>query len=209
MVSLNEIENLSKIDDRGSDAAEQHLMRADPILSKLITAEDVRWKPQPSEQPIWGLLRMVMAQQVTTERAIEIARLVAKRYPKLVSAPMGAEPPTESALRGFGLPAGRARCCREIVAGARHLADATRGGPFSDEKLLAITGIGPWTVAVFRIFVLREPDILPLGDVGLDRAIRQHYGRRRNVIGLSKRWRPFRSVACWYLWRSLGNMQLG
>jgi DNA-3-methyladenine glycosylase II len=78
-----------------------------------------------------------------------------------------------------------------------------------EEALTGIKGIGPWTVAVFRIMVLREPDVLPLGDIGLERAIAKIYGRRRNVERLGETWRPFRSVACWYLWRTLGNEQLG
>jgi DNA-3-methyladenine glycosylase II len=57
--------------------------------------------------------------------------------------------------------------------------------------------------------VLREPDVLPLGDVGLERAIANVYGRPHGVESLAERWRPFRSVACWYLWRTLGNEQLG
>jgi DNA-3-methyladenine glycosylase II len=57
--------------------------------------------------------------------------------------------------------------------------------------------------------VLREPDVLPLGDVGLERAVAQVYGPTCVVEKLSENWRPFRSVACWYLWRTLGNLQLG
>lgn len=78
-----------------------------------------------------------------------------------------------------------------------------------EQALAGIKGIGPWTIAVFRIMVLRDPDVLPLGDVGLERAIANVYGNASNVEHLSEAWRPFRSVACWYLWRTLGNEQLG
>jgi DNA-3-methyladenine glycosylase II len=78
-----------------------------------------------------------------------------------------------------------------------------------DEALVGIKGIGPWTIAVFRIMVLREPDVLPLGDIGLARAIANVYGGPQDVLQLGEKWRPFRSVACWYLWRTLGNIQLG
>jgi DNA-3-methyladenine glycosylase II len=57
--------------------------------------------------------------------------------------------------------------------------------------------------------VLREPDVLPLGDVGLERAIAKVYGPGLDIQQLAENWRPFRSVACWYLWRTLGNEQLG
>jgi DNA-3-methyladenine glycosylase II len=57
--------------------------------------------------------------------------------------------------------------------------------------------------------VLREPDVLPMSDVGLERAIAKVYGEDHDVTRLGEQWRPFRSVACWYLWRALGNEQLG
>jgi DNA-3-methyladenine glycosylase II len=75
--------------------------------------------------------------------------------------------------------------------------------------LAGIKGIGPWTLSVFRIMVLREPDELPQGDVGLLRAIANVYGPTADLRELSEKWRPFRSVACWYLWKTLGNEQLG
>jgi DNA-3-methyladenine glycosylase II len=78
-----------------------------------------------------------------------------------------------------------------------------------EQALAGIKGIGPWTLAVFRIMVLRDPDVLPLGDVGLERAVTNVYGPGHNVETLAEKWRPFRSVACWYLWRTLGNEQLG
>jgi len=78
-----------------------------------------------------------------------------------------------------------------------------------EQALAGIKGIGPWTIAVFRIMVLRDPDVLPLGDVGLERAIENVYGAAQDVEKLGEKWRPFRSVACWYLWRTLGNQQLG
>jgi len=78
------------------------------------------------------------------------------------------------------------------------------------EQVIAnIKGIGPWTIQVFRIMVLRDPDVLPLKDIGLERAILRVYGTEPDIERLAENWRPFRSVACWYLWRTLGNKQLG
>jgi DNA-3-methyladenine glycosylase II len=77
------------------------------------------------------------------------------------------------------------------------------------QALKGIKGIGPWTIAVFQIMVMREPDVLPVGDVGLARAIANLYGQGMDAQDLGENWRPYRSVACWYLWRTLGNMQLG
>jgi DNA-3-methyladenine glycosylase II len=96
-----------------------------------------------------------------------------------------------------------------ILQRSDEIRDKVRQGRSWEESLAGIKGIGPWTLSVFRIMVLREPDVLPLGDVGLERAITNVYGRGRDVERLGDKWRPFRSVACWYLWRTLGNEQLG
>jgi DNA-3-methyladenine glycosylase II len=77
------------------------------------------------------------------------------------------------------------------------------------QVLSVIKGIGPWTIAVFRIMVIRDPNVLPEGDVGLERAIQSIYGAPQDAKELRARWHPFCSVACWYLWRTLGNEQLG
>ena len=109
----------------------------------------------------------------------------------------------------MGVPERRAQCCVTILQRADEIrAKVKRGEPWS-EALAGIKGIGPWTLSVFRIMVLRELDVLPLGDVGLERAIANVYGEGRSVEQLGETWRPYRSVACWYLWRTLGNEQLG
>lgn len=100
-------------------------------------------------------------------------------------------------------------CCAEIVRRSDEILAKVAQSQTWEQALSGIKGIGPWTIGVFRIMVLREPDVLPLGDIGLDRAIASVYGRRRDVERLGEKWRPFRSVACWYLWRTLGNEQLG
>ena len=73
-------------------------------------------------------------------------------------------------------------------------------------RLLGIRGVGPWTVDMVMIFALGQPDILPLGDVGLIRAIEKTYARGSNlgveeILDISTGWSPYRTVATWYLWR--------
>ena len=76
------------------------------------------------------------------------------------------------------------------------------------DALLAIPGIGPWTFEMFAIFYLQHPDVLPLGDLGLVQALERQYARRgrlseRRRAAITARWRPWRTVATWYLWRSI------
>ena len=75
-------------------------------------------------------------------------------------------------------------------------------------QLTKVKGIGRWTAEMFLIFHLQRPDVLPLDDIGLQRAISQHYNDKQPVdkktmLEIAKPWQPWRSVATWYLWRSL------
>lgn len=157
---------------------------------------------------MWGLLRIVMAQQVSTLVACRLAERAKSAHPCLLT-PSPAEVPDPLSLRAIGLSLRRAECCADIVRRSDEILARVGQGQTWEQALGGIKGIGPWTVAVFRIMVLRDPDVLPLGDIGLERAIRNVYRRPRNVERLGEAWRPFRSVACWYLWRTLGNQQLG
>ncbi len=76
------------------------------------------------------------------------------------------------------------------------------------KQLISIKGIGPWTAQMFLIFHLHRQDILPVSDLGLINAIQQHYGKensltKEQIQELSEPWKPYRTVATWYLWRSL------
>lgn len=184
------------------------LSARDAILSRVIAAQSDRWPSCPTEDPIWGLIRIVMAQQISTAVACRLAERVRSAYPRLLT-PSPAAIPDEKSLRAFGIPERRAQCCITVLQKSEAIRTKVRQGQSWEEALSGIKGIGPWTLSVFRIMVLREPDELPSGDVGLERAVANVYGRDYRVEHLSGMWRPFRSVACWYLWRTLGNEQLG
>ena len=187
---------------------EHELSMRDPRIARVIVSQQSRWPLQPTENPVWGLLRIVMAQQVSTLMACRLAERARSTHPHLAT-PSPAKVPDAASLRVIGLSQRRAECCAEIVRRSEEILSKVQQGQPWEQALTGIKGIGPWTVSVFRIMVLREPDVLPLGDIGLERAIRNVYGRPRNVERLGETWRPFRSVACWYLWRTLGNEQLG
>jgi DNA-3-methyladenine glycosylase II len=190
------------------DQPENALSARDARLSKVISAQSDRWPSAPSEDPIWGLVRIIIAQQVATEHACRIADRLTSAFPG-ISFPDRQTIPTVSDLRAFGLPERRAKSCIEVLKRSDWISRLVSRGATWEFALNGIKGVGPWTLSTFRIMVLREPDVLPLGDVGLERAIRNIYGSGTDVEQLAENWRPFRSVACWYLWRTLGNRQLG
>jgi len=188
--------------------AEHCLSTQDPVLALLIARGSSRWPEEPTEAPLWGLIRIVMAQQLSTRSACRLAERARAALPELL-APTAHNAPDPTRLRAIGLSQMRAECCAEIVRRSDQILAAVNKGHTWEQALVGVKGIGPWTIAVFRIMVLRHPDVLPHGDTGLERAIKNVYGRRRNVEKLGEAWRPYRSVACWYLWRTLGNEQLG
>jgi DNA-3-methyladenine glycosylase II len=149
-----------------------------------------------------------MAQQVSTSVARRIAARVKEAYPTL-----GTTSPCVQldvlTLKQAGLPTSRAECCAAIARQSSDLLNQVAAGRPWDETLRTIKGVGPWTIAVFRIMVLREPDILPLGDIGLQRAVARLYADVPSLSAIAEKWRPYRSAACWHLWKSLGNTQLG
>jgi DNA-3-methyladenine glycosylase II len=174
---------------------ERLLSACDPILGQVIAAQSARWPSHPTEDPIWGLVRIIMAQQISTGVACRLAERVKFAYPTLTT-PSPATVPDLKSLRAFGLPESRAQCCMAVLRRSDEIRAQVRQGQEWEEALTDIKGVGPWTIAVFRIMVLRNPDVLPLGDVGLERAIAKVYGKGFRVERLGETWRPFRSAAC-------------
>jgi DNA-3-methyladenine glycosylase II len=178
------------------------------MLASVISSQSGRWPSHSVEDPISGLLRIVMAQQISTKVACRIAERALAACPELAK-PESNTIPDVAIFRTLGLSQRRAECCVNIVAKSDEIRAKVQQGQTWETALSGIKGIGPWTISVFRIMVLRDPDVLPTGDVGLQRAIANVYGSWADVEALGESWRPFRSVACWYLWKTLGNEQLG
>jgi DNA-3-methyladenine glycosylase II len=149
---------------------------------------------------------MIMAQQISTRAACRLAERVKSAYPEVGTSTSA---PDAASLRAFGLSGRRAQCCVTVMQRSDEIRLKVQHGQPWECAVASIKGIGPWTLSVFRIMVLRHPDVLPLGDVGLERAVLDVYGSGHRIERLGESWRPFRSVACWYLWRTLGNEQLG
>ena len=115
-------------------------------------------------------------------------------------------------LRGAGLSGAKTRYIGELAA---HVSDGrldfegivSLNDEAVIEKLVIVPGIGRWTAEMFLLFGLKRLDVLAIGDAGLQRAARNLYGKKRSSATLLPRvaesWRPYRSIASWYLWRSL------
>jgi DNA-3-methyladenine glycosylase II len=127
---------------------------------------------------------------------------------------VAAEP--DERLRSVGLSGQKLRYIRDLCAhvdsGSLRL-EALDVLPDEDvvSSLTQVKGIGRWTAEMFLIFRLQRPDVLPVGDLGIVNAVQRAYGLRKvptpeRLTRIGEPWRPYRSVACWYLWASLDNM---
>jgi DNA-3-methyladenine glycosylase II len=201
------------------EQATAELAAADPVLGGLITAYPGFHLSRRSDA-FTALARAIVGQQISVKAAESVwRRFVAHVAPAQVEARFPAlEPrPVASAklvdLRTCGLSERKAEYVRDLAA---HFVsgrlDPAQWGRLDDaaliESLCEVKGVGRWTAEMFLMFHELRPDVLPLDDIGLQRAVAIHYHRGRRVAGTTiarraRAWRPWRSVATWYLWRSL------
>jgi DNA-3-methyladenine glycosylase II len=190
--------------------AKRALACRDPVLARIIRAHP-RIALEPRGEPFHTLARSIVGQQISVKAAASIwARVCAlapRMHPEEIAGARTAK------LRACGLSQRKAEylgdLARHFVGGTLHT--ATWQG-MDDEAVIAelvqVRGIGRWTAEMFLMFNLLRPDVFPLADLGVQRAIRIHYfkGRKvslRTMRRVAEGWTPWRSVATWYLWRSL------
>jgi DNA-3-methyladenine glycosylase II len=191
--------------------ARTELAGRDPVLARLMATLPASRRLQPRDDPFTALARSIVGQQISVKAASSVWERLLSTVPEFCPAAL-AEARVE-ALRACGLS-------RQKVAYLQSLAehfhlrrlDPLRWRELDDEgvvtELTSVKGIGRWTAQMFLIFHLQRPDVLPLGDLGLQRAVSLHYNRGRKVTEarmqrIAQPWAPWRSVATWYLWRSL------
>lgn len=197
-------------------AAVEALRRADPILRQVIDevgAVGDFFAGRPTDH--YGMLvRSIVGQQLSTRAANAIYARLLDRF--------GGHPPTPQEVladdpdelrTAAGLSHAKVRYLRSL---AEHVLDGSlqldRLGDLPDDEviaaLVAINGIGLWSAQMFLMFHLRRPDVLASGDLGIRRAVMIRYGlpampKPAEVDAIGDRWRPYRTLACIYLWRSL------
>lgn len=156
--------------------------------------------------PFQTLAGSIISQQLSVKAADTIKRRVLEIVPSFT--PEGFLSVSFEALRGAGLSTPKIRYIVELshrVNDGRLHFDALARQPDDDviAALAALPGIGRWTAEMFLIFGLKRPNVLALGDAGLQRAARLLYGEDAELEIISRAWQPYCSVASWYLWRHL------
>ena len=197
------------------EAAVAHLSNCDPCISRLVQ-EAVPFDPNidHSQSPYESLLESIAYQSISGKAAATI-------YARIKALSATGRPPTPremlqlktKALRKAGLSGAK-------ILAMKDLAQKTIDGivptheealELSDdelvERLISVRGIGAWTVEMFLIFRLGRPDVLPIHDLGVQKGWSVAYGKKhmprpKELLAFGERWRPYRTVASWYLWRA-------
>src|SRR5437588_1758187 len=188
-----------------------HLKKADPVLRAIIE----RVGPCRIEFGVpefCSLAEAIVYQQLNGKAAVTIFN----RFAALAGDPLtpsGVLKLSDEQLRSVGLSKQKSAYLKDLSAKtASGLLDFTRLPELTDEDVIEhltqVKGIGVWTAHMFLMFSLRRPNVLPTGDYGVQVAIKKHYKKRelpapRDMEKIAKAWEPYRSVACWYMWRSL------
>jgi DNA-3-methyladenine glycosylase II len=190
--------------------AKRALARRDPVMKEIMRARP-RVHLVRRGEPFLTLARAICGQQISVKAAQSVWDRVVACCGEITPENVLSRP--RARLRACGLSDRKTEYIADL---AQHFADGRihvhRWPQMPDEEIIAelteVRGIGRWTAEMFLIFNLLRPDVLPLDDLGLQKGIRLHYFKGRKAsLGrmrkLGESWRPWRSVATWYLWRSL------
>ena len=201
-------------------AAVRHLKRVDPVMRRIIErVGPCLLHERVQTNRLRALVGAIIAQQISWHAARSVeARFCAiygcdsmNRHSKFPRPEQILATPVRR-LRSVGLSRQKVRYIRDIAARAANgELPLARLGRMNDDaimkRLTAVKGIGRWTAEIFMLISLGRPDVLPVDDLGLQHAVRAAYGLRRlpsekKMQELAECWKPYRSVASWYLWRS-------
>jgi DNA-3-methyladenine glycosylase II len=188
----------------------------DPILTGIVG----RGKPFPSsrsEDVYFDLISAIVSQQLSTKAAATIFSRFNALYSDGYPHPHSVLETSDETLRGAGLSFQKIGYIRNVAAFAQdgELEHAVIDA-MEDEALIQhltqIKGVGRWTVEMLLMFALERPDVMPVDDLGIQNAMKRHYGLEESgkalktkMLAIAENWRPYRTIACKYLWQSLSN----
>ena len=192
--------------------AAAHLRRADPVMAAIVRrVGPCRMRLHLGGTTYWYLSRAILRQQISGHAAAAIERRIRDRFRGALR-PEHALGASDAELRALGLSRQKASYLRDLAAKACDGLPLGRLARMKDERVIetltAVKGIGRWTVEMLLMFRLGRPDVLPTGDYGIRKAMQVAYRMRAlpkpdRMRRIAEPWRPHRTVASWYLWRSL------
>jgi DNA-3-methyladenine glycosylase II len=188
----------------------RHLSRRDPVLKRLIAAVgECQLVPEP-EKPFVLLVRCVISQQISTKAAITIRERLQAKAKQFTPKNLAAL--SDDEIRACGLSTAKTRAIRAILARVEEQPSFLRSLPnLADDDLrtaiTSIKGLGPWSADMLMMFGFGRLDVLPVGDVAIQIAMQHLWNlderpKAPAMFELAEPWRPYRTIASWYLWRS-------
>ena len=196
-------------------AAVAHLRHVDRGMDRLIQHVGTLELPVNRSRSVFEyLIRSIVYQQLSGKAAATIHTRLLNLFPDRSITPQRLLEKPDSRLRSAGLSHSKCLALRDLAAKARlrELPTTRQLQRLADQEIIdrltQIRGIGPWTVQMLLIFYLGRPDVLPIGDLGVRKGYQQLRGFKilpdpDKLERAGRRWRPYRSVATWYLWRGL------
>ncbi|MGH9495711.1 MAG: DNA-3-methyladenine glycosylase family protein [Candidatus Sulfotelmatobacter sp.] len=188
-----------------------HLRKCDPVLCTIIERVGA-YRMRYITPEFSSLAEAIVYQQLNGAAAATIW----KRFVTLAGTPLTPEgilKLSDGQLRGVGLSKQKSSYLKDLAAKtASGALDFSRLADLLDDEVIKhltqVKGIGVWTAHMFLMFSLRRPNVLPTGDYGVQMAFKKHYRKRKlpkpkDMEKIARAWEPYRSVACWYMWRSL------
>jgi DNA-3-methyladenine glycosylase II len=211
---------LSALSPAGYDKARRYLMRKDPVLGAAIKRIGAcGMADRQRKDHLSALAGAIVSQQLSTKAAATIfGRFVALFPDNHIPDAAAIAAHSDEVLRAVGLSGQKVSYMRDLSArvmdGRLDLAEL-ESLPDEEviERLVSVKGFGRWTAEMFLMFRLHRPDVLPAGDLGIVVAIQRLYRLRkrpdaRRVLKIGEAWKPYRSVASWYLWQTLKTENL-
>ena len=200
--------------------ARRLLMRRDPILAGAIRRiGPCRMAERQRKDHLTALIGAIVSQQLSTKAAATIFGRFAALFPdNHITNAAAIDAFDDATLRGVGLSGQKTGYLRDLcarIADGRLNLDELDALPDEQviERLTSVKGFGRWTAEMFLMFRLHRPDVLPAGDLGIVNAIQRLYRLRKRpdpkrIMKMGEAWKPYRSVASWYLWQTLRNEPL-
>ena len=188
-----------------------HLKKCDPVLREIIGRVGP-FRMEYGEPQFCSVAEAIVYQQLNGKAA----ETIFKRFAALAGEPLAPEgilKLSDEQLRGVGLSKQKSAYLKDLAQKtASGVLDFAKLPALPDEEVIEhltqVKGIGVWTAHMFLIFSLRRLNVLPTGDYGVQMALKRHYRKRKlpkpkDMEKIARAWEPYRSVACWYMWRSL------
>jgi len=194
--------------------ARRVLMRRDPVLGAAIKAiGPCLMAERQRKDHLTALAGSIVSQQLSTKAAATIFGRFVALFPEGELSASAVVALDDEAMRGAGLSGQKVRymrdLCGRILDGRLNLDELeSLDDEAAIERLIEVKGFGRWTAEMFLMFRLHRPDVLPVDDLGIVNAVQRLYKLRkrpdaRKLRALGEAWKPYRSVASWYLWQSL------